>query len=65
MALNSKIPSGPLENKWEKHKFEMKLVNPANKRKDDGEQENGHARDAVCDGNRNDRQFILHGDRAG
>ena len=33
MALNSKIPSGPLENKWEKHKFEMKLVNPANKRK--------------------------------
>ena len=35
MALNSKIPSGPLENKWEKHKFEMKLVNPANKRKYD------------------------------
>lgn len=33
MALNSKIPSGPLEQKWEKHKFEMKLVNPANKRK--------------------------------
>ncbi|MBK6609287.1 MAG: fumarate reductase/succinate dehydrogenase flavoprotein subunit [Leptospiraceae bacterium] len=33
MALNSKIPSGPLEKKWEKHKFEMKLVNPANKRK--------------------------------
>jgi succinate dehydrogenase / fumarate reductase flavoprotein subunit len=35
MALNSKIPSGPLEKKWEKHKFEMKLVNPANKRKYD------------------------------
>lgn len=35
MALNSKIPSGPLEQKWEKHKFEMKLVNPANKRKYD------------------------------
>jgi succinate dehydrogenase / fumarate reductase flavoprotein subunit len=33
MALNSKIPSGPIEKKWEKHKFEMKLVNPANKRK--------------------------------
>ena len=33
MALNSKIPSGPLDKKWEKHKFEMKLVNPANKRK--------------------------------
>jgi succinate dehydrogenase / fumarate reductase, flavoprotein subunit len=33
MALNSKIPSGPLDQKWEKHKFEMKLVNPANKRK--------------------------------
>src|SRR5919112_441815 len=32
-ALNSKIPAGPLEEKWERHKFEMKLVNPANKRK--------------------------------
>lgn len=35
MALDSKIPSGPIEQKWEKHKFEMKLVNPANKRKYD------------------------------
>lgn len=35
MALNSKIPSGPIEKKWEKHKFELKLVNPANKRKYD------------------------------
>ncbi len=33
MALDSKIPSGPIQGKWEKHKFEMKLVNPANKRK--------------------------------
>jgi succinate dehydrogenase / fumarate reductase, flavoprotein subunit len=33
MELKSKIPSGPLEKKWEKHRFEMKLVNPANKRK--------------------------------
>jgi succinate dehydrogenase / fumarate reductase flavoprotein subunit len=33
MDLNSKAPSGPLERKWEKHRFEMKLVNPANKRK--------------------------------
>ncbi|MCB1144040.1 MAG: fumarate reductase/succinate dehydrogenase flavoprotein subunit [Leptospiraceae bacterium] len=33
MALNSKIPSGPIEKKWDNHKFEMKLVNPANKRK--------------------------------
>jgi succinate dehydrogenase / fumarate reductase flavoprotein subunit len=33
MALDSKIPSGPLETKWENHKFNMKLVNPANKRK--------------------------------
>jgi len=33
MALDSKIPSGPIEKKWEKHKFDMKLVNPANKRK--------------------------------
>lgn len=33
MELNAQIPSGPIENKWEKHKFELKLVNPANKRK--------------------------------
>ncbi len=31
--LDSKIPAGPLEKKWEKHKFESKLINPANKRK--------------------------------
>src|SRR3954465_9190445 len=35
MKLDSKIPSGPIQQKWEKHKFEMKLVNPANKRKFD------------------------------
>src|SRR5687768_11587418 len=33
--LDAKIPAGPVEEKWEKHKFEMKLVNPANKRKFD------------------------------
>ncbi|MBN1587131.1 MAG: fumarate reductase/succinate dehydrogenase flavoprotein subunit [Candidatus Omnitrophica bacterium] len=33
MALDSKIPSGPIQEKWEKHKFDLKLVNPANKRK--------------------------------
>jgi succinate dehydrogenase / fumarate reductase flavoprotein subunit len=35
MALNldSKIPAGPIQDKWTKHKFDMKLVNPANKRK--------------------------------
>ncbi|MBA3468149.1 MAG: fumarate reductase/succinate dehydrogenase flavoprotein subunit [Herpetosiphonaceae bacterium] len=33
MTLNSKVPEGPLEDKWENHKFNMKLVNPANKRK--------------------------------
>src|SRR5512138_686289 len=33
MELRSRIPSGPIERKWEKHRFEMKLVNPANKRK--------------------------------
>jgi succinate dehydrogenase / fumarate reductase flavoprotein subunit len=33
MELKSKSPSGPLEKKWDKHRFEMKLVNPANKRK--------------------------------
>jgi succinate dehydrogenase / fumarate reductase flavoprotein subunit len=31
--LDAKIPSGPIEGKWEKCKFEMKLVNPANRRK--------------------------------
>lgn len=33
MPLDSKIPSGPLEQKWEKHKFDSKLINPANRRK--------------------------------
>ena len=33
MILDAKIPSGPLADKWNKHKFDMKLVNPANKRK--------------------------------
>ncbi len=32
-TLDSKIPAGPIENKWTSHKFNMKLVNPANKRK--------------------------------
>jgi succinate dehydrogenase / fumarate reductase flavoprotein subunit len=35
MKLDSNIPSGPLAQKWDKHKFDMKLVNPANKRKFD------------------------------
>ena len=33
MELRSKIPSGPIDKQWTKHRFEMKLVNPANKRK--------------------------------
>jgi succinate dehydrogenase / fumarate reductase, flavoprotein subunit len=33
MQLNSKLPSGPIETAWDRRKFEMKLVNPANKRK--------------------------------
>jgi succinate dehydrogenase / fumarate reductase flavoprotein subunit len=33
MELNARIPDGPIENKWDKHKFDLKLVNPANKRK--------------------------------
>ena len=32
-TLNSNIPSGPLAQKWESHKFKNKLINPANKRK--------------------------------
>jgi succinate dehydrogenase / fumarate reductase flavoprotein subunit len=35
MKLESKIPEGPLAEKWSKHKFNLKLVNPANKRKYD------------------------------
>ena len=33
MELNSHIPQGPIEGKWDKARFELKLVNPANKRK--------------------------------
>ena len=33
MKLESRVPGGPLETKWERHKAELKLVNPANKRK--------------------------------
>src|SRR5512136_3238460 len=33
MELKAKIPAGPIEQKWSKHRFDMKLVNPANKRK--------------------------------
>ncbi len=33
MTLDAKIPSGPLTQKWTKHRFDVKLVNPANKRK--------------------------------
>jgi succinate dehydrogenase / fumarate reductase flavoprotein subunit len=35
MELNSKIPAGALADKWNNHKFSLKLVNPANKRKYD------------------------------
>jgi succinate dehydrogenase / fumarate reductase flavoprotein subunit len=33
MVLDSKIPGGPITEKWDRHRFELKLVNPANKRK--------------------------------
>ena len=33
MELNAKIPDGPIQEKWDRHRFDMKLVNPANKRK--------------------------------
>ncbi len=33
MELNGKIPPGPLAEKWDKHRFNLKLINPANKRK--------------------------------
>jgi succinate dehydrogenase / fumarate reductase flavoprotein subunit len=33
VRLDARVPTGPLERKWDKHRFEMKLVSPANKRK--------------------------------
>jgi succinate dehydrogenase / fumarate reductase, flavoprotein subunit len=33
MAIDSRVPTGPIEQAWEKTKFDLKLVNPANKRK--------------------------------
>src|SRR5690349_9184909 len=33
MELNGKCPTGPIETRWERHRFNLKLVNPANKRK--------------------------------
>jgi len=33
MTLDPKIPSGPLAEKWDRHRFDSKLVNPANRRK--------------------------------
>src|SRR5512144_1143198 len=33
MELRSRIPTGPIQEKWDRHRFEMKLVKPANKRK--------------------------------
>ncbi|MCU0597671.1 MAG: fumarate reductase/succinate dehydrogenase flavoprotein subunit [Desulfobacterales bacterium] len=35
MTLDAKIPGGPLAQKWDRHRFELKLVNPANKKKFD------------------------------
>ena len=33
MILDARIPAGPLSDKWDKHRFDLKLVNPANRRK--------------------------------
>ena len=33
MELISNVPTGPIEESWDKHKFDLKLINPANKRK--------------------------------
>ncbi len=33
MTLDSKVPEGPIEEKWDNHRFKIRLVNPANKRK--------------------------------
>ena len=31
--LDGRVPTGPIQEKWDQHRFEMKLVNPANKRR--------------------------------
>ena len=33
MTLDAKVPSGPVQEKWDRARFDLKLVNPANKRK--------------------------------
>ena len=33
MTLDAKVPAGPLADKWDRHRFESKLVNPANRRR--------------------------------
>jgi succinate dehydrogenase / fumarate reductase, flavoprotein subunit len=33
MSLDAHVPPGPIEKKWDQHKFDMKLVAPANKRR--------------------------------
>ncbi|HNT98685.1 MAG TPA: FAD-dependent oxidoreductase, partial [Elusimicrobiales bacterium] len=35
MKLDARIPAGPIEKKWDKHRFDLKLVNPSNKRRFD------------------------------
>ena len=35
VTLDAKVPDGPIADKWDDHKFSVKLVNPANKRKFD------------------------------
>ena len=35
MQLDAKIPGGPLQEKWDRYRFELKLVNPSNKRRFD------------------------------
>jgi succinate dehydrogenase / fumarate reductase flavoprotein subunit len=35
MLLDGKVPTGPIAEKWDRHRFDLKLVNPANKRKFD------------------------------
>ena len=35
MKLDARVPSGPIEEKWDRHRFDLKLVNPANKRRFD------------------------------
>ena len=63
MELRPRVPEGPIERKWDKHRFDMKLVNPANKRKFTiivvGQRARGRLRRGDAGGARLQREVLL------